>query len=358
MEALLDQLLDQLAERNELNQEELVCLLQQLKTGSRDRLYRLAVQARKLHYGETVYLRGLIEFSSFCRQDCLYCGLRRSNPAAERYRLTEEEIMECAEEGYRLGYRSFVLQSGEDAYYTEARMIRIVTGIKRRCPGAAITLSVGERSGGFYRALFDAGADRYLLRHETASRPLYQSLHPGMSYDHRIGCLRLLKSIGYQVGAGFMVGLPGQTITHLAEDLLLLKELHPHMIGIGPFIPHSATPLREMQGGTVDDTLVMLALARLLVPDALIPATTAMGTLDPLGREKALQAGCNVVMPILSPLSVRRKYALYENKICMGDEAALCRDCIEMRITAAGYQIELSRGDHCSYRASPQEHLR
>ncbi|WP_340021815.1 [FeFe] hydrogenase H-cluster radical SAM maturase HydE [Paenibacillus sp. FSL K6-1096] len=352
----MEALLDQLVERNELDQEELVCLLQQLKTGSRDRLFHLAVQTRKLHYSETVYLRGLIEFSSFCRQDCLYCGLRRSNTEAERYRLTEAEIMECAEEGYRLGYRSFVLQSGEDAYYTEARLIRIVTGIRRRCPGAAITLSVGERSEGFYRALFEAGADRYLLRHETASRPLYQSLHPGMSYDNRMECLRVLKSIGYQVGTGFMVGLPGQTLSHLAEDLLLLKKLQPHMIGIGPFIPHSRTPLGEMQGGTVDDTLVMLALARLLVPDALMPATTAMGTLDPLGREKALQAGCNVVMPILSPLRVRRKYALYENKICMGDEAALCRDCIEMRIAASGYRIELSRGDHCSYKERPRKY--
>lgn len=345
----MERLLDKLVELHELDKEEMICLLQHLTAERKDRLFHLAVKARKLHYGESVFLRGLIEFSSFCKQDCLYCGLRRSNSSAERYRLTEEEILESAEEGYSLGYRSFVLQSGEDYYFTEARLIRIVKSMKLRFPEAAITLSIGERSEAFYRALFDAGADRYLLRHETASRSLYQLLHPGMSYDHRVNCLHTLKDIGYQVGAGFMVGLPGQTCEHLAEDLLFLKELQPEMIGIGPFIPHSATPLKDARGGTVEDTLVMIAMARLLVPEALIPATTAMGTLDPVGREKALGAGCNVVMPILSPLGVRRKYALYENKICMGDEASLCRSCLEMRIAAAGYRIDLSRGDHCSF---------
>lgn len=342
----MEGLLNKLYEQRTLAKEEIVYLLQHLTPELKDRLFHLAVQTRKLHYGGSVFLRGLIEFSNFCKQDCLYCGLRRSNTSAERYRLTEAEILECAEEGYGLGYRSFVLQSGEDYYFTEARLIRIVTAMKHRCPGAAITLSIGERSEAFYRALFDAGTDRYLLRHETASRSLYQSLHPGMSYENRVNCLRMLKDIGYQVGAGFMVGLPGQTSEHLAEDLLFLKELHPEMIGIGPFIPHSATPLKDAPGGTVEDTLVMIAMARLLVPDALMPATTAMGTLDPAGREKALAAGCNVMMPILSPLSVRRKYALYENKICMGDESSICRSCIEMRIAAAGYQLELSRGDH------------
>lgn len=345
----MEALLDKLYEQNELSKEEIVYFLRHLTAGVKKRLFHLAVQTRKLHYDENVLLRGLIEFSNFCKQDCLYCGLRRSNTSAERYRLTEEEILECAEEGYRLGYRSFVLQSGEDFYFTEARLVRLVAGMKLRYPDAAITLSVGERSEAFYRALFDAGTDRYLLRHETASRSLYQSLHPGMSYDNRVNCLRALKDIGYQVGAGFMVGLPGQTCEHLAEDLLFLKELHPEMIGIGPFIPHSATPLRAARGGSVEDTLVMMAMARLFVPDALMPATTAMGTLDPTGREKALAAGCNVMMPILSPLRVRRKYALYENKICTGDESSHCRSCIEMRIAAAGYRVELSRGDHCSF---------
>lgn len=345
----MEVLLNKLDAQNGLSKEEIVYFLQHLTPDLKLRLFRLADETRKRHYNKSVYVRGLIEFSNFCKQDCMYCGLRRSNPKADRYRLTEEEILECTAEGYSLGYRSFVLQSGEDFYFTEERMISIVRNMKVRFPDAAITLSIGERSEAFYRSLFDAGTDRYLLRHETASRSLYESLHPGMSYDNRMKCLRTLKEIGYQVGAGFMVGLPGQTYQHLAEDLLFLKELHPEMIGIGPFIPHSATPLKDAIGGTVQDTLVMIAMARLFVPDALIPATTAMGTLDRTGREKALSAGTNVVMPILSPLKVREKYALYENKICTGDEASLCRNCIEMRIAASGYKIELSRGDHCNF---------
>ncbi|WP_379127513.1 [FeFe] hydrogenase H-cluster radical SAM maturase HydE [Paenibacillus sp. sgz500958] len=345
----MEMLLNKLYEQNELTQEEIVYFLHNLTPEFRKRLFRLADVTRKKYYSDSVYFRGLIEFSNFCKQDCLYCGLRRSNSNVERYRLTEEEILDCAEEGYQLGYRSFVLQSGEDFHFTEERMRHIVMSMKVRFPDAAITLSIGERSEAFYRALYDAGADRYLLRHETASRSLYETLHPGMSFDNRVNCLRTLKEIGYQVGAGFMVGLPGQTYEHLAEDLIFLKELHPEMIGIGPFIPHSATPLKDCSGGTVADTLIMVAMARLLVPDALMPATTAMGTLDPVGREKALSAGANVVMPILSPLTVRRKYALYENKICMGDESAHCRSCIEMRILSSGYRVELSRGDHCSF---------
>ena len=344
---MMEVLLNKLYEQNELTQEDIVYFLEHLTPEYQKRLFDLAVETRKKFYNKSVFMRGLIEFSNYCKQDCLYCGLRRSNPHVERYRLSESDILDCAEEGYNLGYRSFVLQSGEDFRFTEELMISIVTSIKSRFPDAAITLSIGERSEAFYRALYDAGTDRYLLRHETASRSLYESLHPGMSFDHRISCLHVLKDIGYQVGAGFMVGLPGQTHNHLAEDLLFLKELHPEMIGIGPFIPHSETPLKEAVGGTVQDTLVMIAMARLLVPDALMPATTAMGTLDPTGREKALRAGANVVMPNLSPPKVREKYALYENKICTGDEASHCRTCLEMRIIASGYEIELSRGDHC-----------
>lgn len=345
----MEVLLAKLARQHELTKEETVYFLQHLTPEIKKRLFQCADEIRRVHYNKSVYMRGLIEFSNYCKQDCLYCGLRRSNPAVDRYRLTEDEIMECAEEGYTLGYRSFVLQSGEDFRFGEEEMVRIVTSLKTRYPDAAVTLSIGERSEAFYRALFAAGCDRYLLRHETASRSLYEALHPGMSYDNRINCLLTLKDIGYQVGAGFMVGLPGQTAEHLAEDLLFLKQLHPEMIGIGPFIPHSATPLKDAAGGTVEDTLVMVAMARLFVPDALMPATTAMGTLDPVGREKALKAGANVVMPILSPQQVREKYALYENKICTGDEASHCRNCIEMRIVASGYEIELSRGDNCNF---------
>lgn len=353
----MEALLDKLSEQHDLTEEEIVWFLGHLTPELKNKLYSRASEVRKQHYGVSVYSRGLIEFSSYCRQDCLYCGLRRSNSSAERYRLTEEEILECAAEGYALGYRSFVLQSGEDIHYSEQIMTSIVRKLKLRYPDIAVTLSVGERSEAFYRALYNAGVDRYLLRHETASRALYESLHPGMSYDNRMDCLRILRGIGYQVGAGFMVGLPGQTPRHLAEDLLFLKAFHPEMIGIGPFIPHSATPLKEAAGGTVEDTLVMIAMTRLMVPDALMPATTAMGTLDPAGREKAIQAGANVVMPILSPLQIRRKYALYEQKICMGDEPAHCRSCLEMRIAVSGYRMDLGRGDHCGYsRLFKKEH--
>lgn len=351
----MEVLLNKLNEQNELTKDEIIYFLQHLTPEFQNRLFHMAVETRKKHYNESVFLRGLIEFSNYCKQDCMYCGLRRSNRDVDRYRLTEEEILACAAEGYNLGYRSFVLQSGEDFRFTEDLMVRIVLNLKTRFPDAAITLSVGERSESFYRALYEAGTDRYLLRHETASRSLYESLHPGMSFDNRMNCLRILKEIGYQVGAGFMVGLPNQTYEHLAEDLLFLKDFQPAMVGIGPFIPHSETPLKEAIGGTIQDTLVMLAMARLFVPDALMPATTAMGTLDPQGREKALSAGANVMMPNLSPLKVREKYALYENKICMGDEALHCRNCIEMRITASGYKIELSRGDHCNFTSTPEK---
>jgi biotin synthase len=346
----METLLTKLFEQNVLTKEEIVLLLNNLTAEMRQRLYRLADETRRRYYGVSVFMRGLIEFSNICKQDCMYCGLRRSNRNADRYRLTEDEILACCAEGYELGYRSFVLQSGEDFAYTDRILSRIVGEIKRRFHDSAVTLSIGERSEEFYRKLHEAGTDRFLLRHETASRDLYEKLHPGMSYDNRIRCLHDLKKIGYQVGAGFMVGLPGQTAEHLADDLLFLRELHPEMIGIGPFIPHSATPLKGAKGGTVEDTLVMIALARLFVPDALMPATTAMGTLDPTGREQALKAGANVVMPILSPLSVREKYALYENKICTGDEAAHCRHCIEMRIVSSGYRIEFGRGDNYNFR--------
>lgn len=342
-------LLKKLAEQNELEKDEIVFLLEQITPEGKQELFRLARETCLRYYGNSIFLRGLIEFSSYCKQDCMYCGLRRSNRQAERYRLSDADILACAAEGYELGYRSFVLQSGEDFRFTEQRMAAVIRCLKQQFPDAALTLSVGERSEAFYRLMFEAGTDRYLLRHETASRPLYEALHPGMSFANRIRCLYLLKQIGYQVGAGFMVGLPGQTKEDLAEDMIFLKKLHPEMIGIGPFIPNSATPLGKDSGGNVEDTLVMIALARLIVPDALMPATTAMGSLDPLGREKAFAAGANVVMPILSPLKVRRKYALYENKICQEDEPAHCKGCIEMRIAVSGYTPDYSRGDHCRF---------
>lgn len=338
-------LIEKLNECNNLDREELLFLLSHLDGEARELLFRRASETRDRIYGKRVFMRGLIEFSSICSRNCMYCGLRSSNSSAGRFRLTKEEILECCGEGYGLGYRTFVLQSGEDPWYTVDRMVEIIGSIRSAFPDTAITLSIGERSRDEYGAMFEAGADRYLLRHETASRRLYERLHPGMSFDERRRCLADLTEIGYQVGAGFMVGLPGQTVEDLLEDLQFLKELNPHMIGIGPFIPHSGTPLKDEKGGTVEKTLEMIALVRLLVPDALMPATTAMGSMHPMGRELALKAGANVVMPNLTPVRERPKYALYENKICLGDEPAHCRRCIDGRIRSIGLEPDMGRGD-------------
>lgn len=343
-------LLKKVYQTNDLTKEEITDLLETMTPEDREILYSFALKTKQAYYGNKVYLRGLIEFSNICRQDCLYCGIRASNGKVERYRLTPEEILDCCDKGYQLGYRTFVLQSGEDLWYTEERFKALIHQIKRRYPETAVTLSIGERKVEIYQSLFAAGADRFLMRHETASKKLYQRLHPTMRFEDRRACLSALKKIGYQVGAGFMVGLPGQTSTELAEDLRYLKELLPDMIGIGPFIPHSETPLGEEKGGTVEDTLVMVALARLLIPDSLIPATTALGTLHPQGREMALKAGANVVMPIITPTSVRKQYALYENKICGDDHPEDCRYCVEQRIQAVGFEVDLGRGDKLSHR--------
>lgn len=339
-------LLEKAYQTNDLTKEEITTLLETITSEDKEILYSKALQTKQKYYGDKVYLRGLIEFSNICRQDCLYCGIRASNTQVERYRLTPEEILACCDQGYELGYRTFVLQSGEDLWYTEEILSALVQQIKKRySPQVAVTLSIGERSVKTYQSLFAFGSDRFLMRHETASQELYESLHPTMRFENRRACLKALQEIGYQVGAGFMVGLPGQTPADLAEDLNYLKKLHPDMIGIGPFIPHSETPLGKEKGGTLADTLVMVALARLLIPDSLIPATTALGTLHPQGREMALQAGANVVMPIITPTSVRKQYALYENKICGDDHPEDCRYCIERRIQAIGQEADLSRGD-------------
>lgn len=343
---MIYQLIDTLYTQGDLPESDLLYILDHLDSISYEYLRGKADQKRKSFYDDHVYMRGLIEFTNFCAQDCSYCGIRASNTNADRYRLTEEEILSCCEEGYNLGYRTYVLQGGEDPWFTDDRLCAIVEEIKTRFPDTAITLSVGERSRESYQRLYDAGADRYLLRHETASKRLYEALHPGMSFENRMKCLQTLKEIGFQVGAGFMVGLPDQTNADLVMDLKFLHDFKPHMIGIGPFIPHTETPLGGSTGGTVEKTLIMVALTRLMVPDALMPATTAMGTLDSLGREKAIKAGANVVMPNLSPTAVRTKYEIYENKICTGDEAAHCRGCIQRRIESAGYTVDMSRGDH------------
>lgn len=346
----MKELIDKLYRESNLNANELYKLIHDSDSDSIAYLTSLANKKRKENYENKVYLRGLLEFTNYCKCNCKYCGIRSENKLADRYRLTEDEILDCCHLGDRLGYKTFVLQGGEDPFFTDDKLISIIKRIKKELPDCAITLSVGERSYDSYKKLFDAGADRYLLRHETASKKLYESLHPNMSFENRRNCLKNLKEIGYQVGAGFMIGLPGQSDEDLVLDLLFLKELSPHMIGIGPFIPHHDTPLANETGGTLEKTTLLLSIIRLLMPDVLLPATTALGTLSTTGREKGLKAGANVVMPNLSPISVREKYSLYDGKICTGDEAAECRMCIQGRIESAGFILDLTRGDHLKWK--------
>ena len=308
--------------------------------------FELARKRQKETFGNEVYTRGLIEISNYCKNDCIYCGIRRSNQNAERYRLSEEEILSCCESGYALGFRTFVLQGGEDGYYTDDLLEDLLHKIKAAYLDCAITLSLGERSRESYERLYMAGADRYLLRHETANEAHYGKLHPAeMSLKNRKQCLYTLKEIGYQVGCGIMVGSPYQTIDNLVEDLAFMKTFNPHMVGIGPFIPQKDTPFGEMEPGSLEMTLFLLAIIRLMLPKVLLPATTALGTIHSRGRELGILAGGNVVMPNLSPVKVRKKYALYDNKICTGEEAAECRGCLGNRMESIGYKLVVSRGD-------------
>ena len=343
-------LIEKLEKQGVLTKEEYSALIRSRTPELAGLLFEKARNIRERYYGKDVYIRGLIEFTSCCKNDCYYCGLRRSNRNAQRYRLTKDEILECCKNGYGLGFRTFVLQGGEDPYFTAEKLVDIISSIKNGFPDCALTLSVGEKSYDEYKAFFDAGAERYLLRHETADDEHYRRLHPKeLSPENRKRCLYDLKEIGYQVGCGFMVGSPWQTAENLADDLLFIIELQPQMVGIGPFIPQHDTPFGDKQAGTLELTLFMLGLLRLTLPYALIPATIALGTIDPLGREKGIQSGANVVMPNLSPVSVRKKYLLYDNKICTGDEAAECRNCLEMRMKAIGYNVVVSRGDCCNF---------
>ncbi|MHB8035578.1 [FeFe] hydrogenase H-cluster radical SAM maturase HydE [Clostridium botulinum] len=346
----MKKIIDELYERNNTSNDKLLYLLNNIDKENKKYLIYKAHETSLKHYNNKVYLRGLIEFTNYCKNACLYCGISCNNNNAERYRLSEEEILNCCKKGYSLGYRTFVLQGGEDPYYTDNKIIDIIKSIKKLFPNCAVTLSIGEKSYETYKKFYDAGADRYLLRHETASKNLYKKLHPDMSFENRRSCLKNLKKIGYQVGAGFMIGLPNQTNEDYINDLIFLKELKPHMVGIGPFIPHKDTVLKNQSAGTLEDTTTLLALIRLLLPEVLLPATTALGTINPIGREEGLKAGANVVMPNLSPTNVRDKYMLYDNKICTGDEAAECRKCIENRINNAGFSLDLTRGDNILWR--------
>ena len=342
----LVEIIDQIKNEQTIYRKQLQALLATTDEQATSYLRDTARKVADDIYGKQVFIRGLIEFTNYCKNDCIYCGIRRSNPNAQRYRLTEEEILSCCTNGYELGFRTFVLQGGEDPYFTDERICDIVAKIKQDYPDCAVTLSIGEKDKASYQAFYDAGADRYLLRHETADEAHYQSLHPAeMSFQHRIQCLYDLKEIGYQVGCGFMVGSPGQTVDTLYEDLMFIKKLQPHMVGIGPFIPQKDTPFGQEPAGTMEQTLRLLSIIRLIHPHVLLPSTTALGTIHPLGREKGIQAGANVVMPNLSPVAVREKYKLYDNKICTGDEAAECRHCMVRRMESVGYQVVVSRGD-------------
>lgn len=344
-------LVDKLENDRSLSKEEFAFLIENRDEESAEYLFEKARKLRNKIYGNAVYIRGLIEFTNYCKNDCFYCGIRRSNGRAERYRLTEEQIMECCHAGYELGFRTFVLQGGEDGFFTDEKLLKIISGIKKEFPDCALTLSIGEKSHESYQAYFEAGADRYLLRHETADCVHYGRLHPPeLSAENRQRCLFDLKEIGFQTGSGFMVGSPFQTAENLAEDMLFLKKLEPHMVGIGPFIPHKDTPFGGEKAGTLELTLFMLGLLRLMLPHALLPATTALGTISPNGRERGILAGANVVMPNLSPLSVRKKYSLYDNKICTGDEAAECKNCLAGRMASIGYEIVTHRGDFIPYK--------
>ena len=307
--------IDKLEQQEYLEKKEWILLLSEYDEEDLEYAAQAARRISGQYFGNRVYIRGLIEFTSYCRNDCYYCGLRCENQKAQRYRLTEEEILSCCENGYALGFRTFVLQGGEDRYYTDERMEKLIREIKRRFPDCALTLSIGEKEEASYRRFFEAGADRYLLRHETADETHYKMLHPeNMSLEHRKNCLRQLREIGYQTGCGFMVGSPGQTPETLARDMLFIKELKPHMIGIGPFLPHKDTPFGKEPQGSYELTLFLLSLLRIMEKNVLLPATTALGTIHPEGREAGILAGANVVMPNLSPVSVREKYSLYDNK--------------------------------------------
>lgn len=346
MEEQLQTLVDKLEAQNRLNREEWIQLIEGRTPKLAQYIFEKARKIRQAYYGTDVYIRGLIEFTNYCKNDCYYCGIRRSNSRAHRYRLSEEQILRCCHQGYTLGFRTFVLQGGEDGYFTDERIVNLVKEIRKNYPDCAITLSIGERSYDSYLALFEAGADRYLLRHETWDEEHYRLLHPpALSAKHRQQCLWDLKKIGYQVGTGYMVGSPFQTAENLADDMLFLEKLNPQMVGIGPFIPHHDTPFKDQAAGTLELTLYMLGLIRLMLPKVLLPATTALGTIDEKGRELGILAGANVVMPNLSPENVRKDYLLYDNKICTGSEAAECRMDLENRMHAIGYQVVCHRGD-------------
>lgn len=340
-------LIDTLEKENELQKEEYIYILENYDDETLSYIGEKAVKMSKKYFSDKIYTRGLIEISNICKNDCYYCGIRKSNSTLSRYRLSKEDILFCCREGYSLGFRTFVLQGGEDGHFTDDFLCDIIKEIKNLYPGCAVTLSLGERNYESYKKLKNAGADRYLLRHETANDAHYSKLHPAeMKLSDRKKCLFELKELGYQTGAGFMVGSPYQNNENIAEDLLFIKELNPQMVGIGPFIPHKDTPFAGFSQGNLKLTLLILSIIRLMLKNVLLPATTALGTICKNGRELGILAGANVVMPNLSPVSVRKKYSLYDNKICTGEEAAENLVLLEKRFNKIGYTLSSDRGDY------------
>ena len=340
----MKQLIDKLAKKQNLTDQELKTLISD--RSQEEYLFEKAREAVKEVYGNKIFIRGLIEISNYCKNDCFYCGIRKSNRLAKRYRLTEQEILSCCDRGHKLGFRTFVLQGGEDGYFTDEKLCNLIKEIKQNHSDCAVTLSLGERSKESYKRLFEAGADRYLLRHETACMEHYNMLHPTeMSYKNRIEAIKNLKEIGYQTGCGFMVGTPRQSVENIVADLRFIKNLSPEMVGIGPFLPHKDTPFAKEKAGSADLTVYLLAIVRLMNRKVLLPATTALGTADGNGREKGILAGANVIMPNLSPQSAREKYNLYDNKLHTGAENALELERIKESVSKIGYEIVVDRGD-------------
>ena len=342
----LIELIDKLSDTHTLSAEEYRILIERHDSEDAQYLADKAKAEKEKHYGNVVFIRGLIEISNYCKNDCYYCGIRRSNTNCDRYRLTADDILECCREGYELGFRTFVMQGGEDSHFSDDMLCPLVEKIKTNHPDCAITLSLGERSKESYRRLKDAGADRYLLRHETATDEHYAKLHPPeLSWQNRMDCLQALRECGYQVGCGFMVNSPYQTTEMLANELKFIESFMPDMCGIGPFIPHADTPFGNFPAGSVELTCLLISCIRLIHPKILLPATTALGTMHPSGREKGILSGANVVMPNLSPAANRKKYMLYNNKLSDGAESAQAKKALEKRMNSIGCTLVVGRGD-------------
>ena len=329
------------------SREELIQLLSSFTTEDREYAAKLARAKAQETFGNAVYIRGLIEFTNYCKNNCLYCGIRAGNPHAQRYRLSKEEILDCCQQGYKMGYRTFVMQGGEDPYYSDDMIVDIISTIRNLYPDCAITISFGEKNRESYQRFYDAGANRYLLRHESISPCHYAKLHPeSMSWERRMQCLRDLKDIGFQTGCGCMIGSPYQTIENLADELLFYVSFQPQMVGMGPFLPHHASPFKDEKPGSVEMSLMMLSMTRLLLPKVLLPSTTALGTAEEGGRNRGILAGANVIMPNLSPLKQRSKYLLYDNKTGLGEDASEQMVLIEELLNSIGYHSVVARGDY------------